>query len=131
MKAFIAVLLAALCFEGLNAECPQPNALQDDDGNKLCVRFFEHSSYYYDSSCYGDFLNVYPNEDVPIIPKAWDNRVSSLVVGRSCSLTVWSKTKKQGYKKKFSAGIVYHLKEVQKGLFGDWNDSLSGYYCTC
>ncbi|XP_065143045.1 syncollin-like [Paramisgurnus dabryanus] len=131
MKAFIAVLLAALCFEGLNAECPQPNALQDDDGNKLCARMFEHSSYYYDSSCYGDFLNVYPNEDVPIIPKAWDNRVSSLVVGRSCSLTVWSKTKKGGYKKKFAAGIVYHLKEVQKGLFGDWNDSLSGYYCTC
>ncbi|KAA0720113.1 hypothetical protein E1301_Tti008260 [Triplophysa tibetana] len=131
MKAFIAVLIAALCFEGLNAQCPEPSALKDGGGNKLCARMFEHSSYYYDMSCYGNFLDVYPDEDVPIIPRAWNNRVSSLVVAKSCSLTVWSRSKKQGSKKKFSAGIVYHLKESKQGLFGDWNDSISGYYCTC
>lgn len=131
MKVVIALLLAALCFEGLNAECPDPATLKDDYGSKLCAQMFEDSSYYYDDSCTGSFLDVYPDEDTPIMPWVWDNRVSSLVVGRGCSLTVWSKTKKQGYKKKFSAGIVYHLKELKQGLFGNWNDSISGYYCTC
>ncbi|XP_051534366.1 syncollin-like [Myxocyprinus asiaticus] len=131
MKVVIALLLAALCFEGLNAQCPDPSTLKDNEENKLCARMFEHSSYYYDQSCTGKFLDVYPSEDVPIIPWVWNDRISSLVVGRSCSLTVWSRSKKQGSKKKFSAGIVYHLKDVKKGLFGDWNDSISGYYCTC
>lgn len=131
MKVVIALLLAALCFEGLNAKCPDPATLQDDYGSKLCAQMFEDSSYYYDDSCAGSFLDVYPNEDTPIMPWVWDNRISSFVVGRGCSLTVWSKTKKQGYKKKFTAGIVFHLKEMQQGLFGNWNDSISGYYCTC
>lgn len=131
MKGVIALLLAALCFEGLNAECPDPATLKDDNGSRLCAQMFEHSSYYYDESCSGNFQYVYPNEDTPIISSAWNDRISSLVVGRGCSLTVWSKSKKEGQKKKFSAGIVYHLKEVKKGLFGDWNDSISGYYCTC
>ncbi|XP_051956697.1 syncollin-like [Xyrauchen texanus] len=131
MKVVIALLLAALCFVGLNAQCPNPKTLQDSEGNKLCARLFEHSSYYYDQSCTGKFLDVSPNEDTPIIPWVWNNRISSLVVGSSCSLTVWSHFKKQGSKKKFSTGIVYQLKEVKKGLFGNWNDSISGYYCTC
>uniref|UniRef100_A0A671RY04 Uncharacterized protein n=1 Tax=Sinocyclocheilus anshuiensis TaxID=1608454 RepID=A0A671RY04_9TELE len=120
MKGAIALLLATLCFEGLNAECPDLATLKDDYGSKLCAQMFEHSSYY-DESCSGKFLCLW----------AWNNQISSLVVGRGCSLTVWSKSKKEGYKKKFSAGIVYHLKEVKKGVFGDWNDSISGYYCTC
>ncbi len=131
MKGVIALLLAALCFEGLNAACPEPATLKDDNENKVCAQMFEDSSYYYDDSCTGDFLYVYPDEDTPIMPSVWNNRISSLVVGRGCSLTVWSKSKKEGHKKKFSAGIVYHLKEVKEGLFGNWNDSISGYYCTC
>ncbi|KAA0720112.1 hypothetical protein E1301_Tti008261 [Triplophysa tibetana] len=131
MKAFIAVLFAALCFEALNAQCPEPDTLQDAEGNKLCARMFQHSSYYYDQSCQGKVLDVYPGEDYPILTWAWDNRISSLVVAKSCSLTVWSRSKKEGSKKTFSAGIAYHLKDVKDGLFGDWNDSISGYYCTC
>ncbi|XP_056587817.1 syncollin-like [Triplophysa dalaica] len=131
MKAFIAVLIAALCFEGLNAQCPEPDALQDASGNKLCAQMFQHSSYYYDQSCQGKVLDVYPGEDYPILTWEWDNRISSLVVAKSCSLTVWSRSKKQGSKKTFSAGIAYHLKDVKDGLFGDWNDSISGYYCIC
>nr|XP_055035834.1 syncollin-like [Misgurnus anguillicaudatus] len=131
MKAFIPILLAALCFEGLKAQCPEPNALQDAYGNKLCARMFEHSSFYNEESCKGQYIDVYPDDDYPIMTWTWNNRISSLVVSRLCSLTVWSKSKKEGYKKKFSAGIVHHLKDVQKGLFGDWNDSISGYYCTC
>ncbi|RXN27059.1 syncollin [Labeo rohita] len=131
MKGVIALLLAVLYFEGLNAECPEPATLSDENGSKLCAQMFEHSSYYYAESCTGKFLYVYPDEDTPIMSWTWNNRISSLVVGRGCSLTVWSQSKKQGSKKKFSAGIVYHLKEVPKGLFGDWNDSISGYYCIC
>ncbi|XP_056302882.1 syncollin-like [Danio aesculapii] len=131
MKGLIALLLVALCLEGLNAACPDQATLKDDYGSKLCAQLFEHSSYYYDESCTGSFLYVYPDEDTPIMPWVWENRISSLVVGRGCSLTVWSKSKKKGDKKKFSAGPAYHLKEFKRGLFGNWNDAISGYYCTC
>ncbi|XP_017208341.2 syncollin-like [Danio rerio] len=131
MRGLIALLLVALCLEGLNAACPDHATLKDDHGSKLCAQMFEHSSYYYDESCTGSFLNVYPDEDTPIMPKTWENHVSSLVVRRGCSLTVWSKSKKKGNKRKFLAGVVYHLKEVKRGLFGNWNDAISGFYCTC
>ncbi|KAM6962637.1 syncollin-like [Aplochiton taeniatus] len=125
------LLLSAVCFQALNALCPEPSALKDLEGQKLCARMFEDSSYYYDQSCGGQHLDSYPGEDIPIIPFRWNNRISSLVVARGCSLTVWSRTKKNGKKRKFSAGIQYHLKEVTQGLFGDWNDDISGYYCVC
>lgn len=131
MKVVFAFLLFALCFLGLDAQCPEPSTLKDADGNKLCARMFEDSHYYYEQSCGGEYLDVYPNEDVPIIPWRWNNRVSSLVVNKFCSLTVWSRTKKNGTKRKFASGIVYRLKDVQQGLLGNWNNDISAYYCVC
>ncbi|TSL04257.1 Syncollin [Bagarius yarrelli] len=131
MKVVFALLLCALCFLGLDAQCPEPNTLKDFEGNKICARMFEHSNYYYEQSCGGEYIDAYPNEDVPIIPSSWNNRISSLVVNKLCSLTVWSRTKKNGKKKKFSSGIVYRLKDVQQGLFGNWDNDISAYYCVC
>uniref|UniRef100_A0AAZ3PWA6 Secreted protein n=1 Tax=Oncorhynchus tshawytscha TaxID=74940 RepID=A0AAZ3PWA6_ONCTS len=82
MKVMIALLLSTLCFEVLNAQCPEANALKDADGVKLCARMFEDSHYYYEQSCGGEYLDAYPGEDVPIIPWRWNNRISSLVVSR-------------------------------------------------
>lgn len=131
MKVMIALLLSTLCFEVLNAQCPEANALKDADGVKLCARMFEDSHYYYEQSCGGEYLDSYPGEDVPIIPWRWNNRISSLVVSRGCSLTVWKYTKKRGSKSKFGAGIKYRLKETMQGLFGNWENDISGYYCVC
>ncbi|XP_036444876.1 syncollin-like [Colossoma macropomum] len=131
MKVSAALLLCAMCLLGSEAQCPEPSTLKDAEGTKLCARLFEDSNYYYDQSCGGEFLDIYPNDDVPIIPWRWNNRVSSLVVNKSCSLTVWSRIKKNGNKKKFSSGIQYRLKEVSQGLFGDWDNSISAYYCVC
>ncbi|XP_066502808.1 syncollin-like [Hoplias malabaricus] len=131
MKVAATLLLCAMCFLGLNAQCPEPSTLKDPEGTKLCARLFEDSNYYYDQSCGGEFHNIYPGEDVPIIPKRWDNRASSLVVNKFCSLTVWSRIKKNGSKRKFSSGIQYRLKDVMKGLFGNWDNSISAYYCVC
>ncbi|XP_041948611.1 syncollin-like isoform X1 [Alosa sapidissima] len=132
MKSLAAVLVCvALCWEGLNAECPEPTALKDANGGKLCARLFTDSHYVFAQSCGGASLDVFPGDDVPTIDRKWNNRVSSLVVARSCSLTVWDYAKKGGTKRKFSTGIQYQLKDVPKGLFGNWNDDISAYYCTC
>ncbi|KPP60022.1 hypothetical protein Z043_122009 [Scleropages formosus] len=125
------LLLSALCLVGLKAQCPDPNSLKDAEGNKVCARMFEDSHYYNEQSCGGQYLDAYSLDDVPIIPYAWNNRISSLVVSTRCSLTVWSRVKKEGKNRKFSAGIQYRLKEVAQGLFGNWNDDISGYYCEC
>ncbi|KAG9265648.1 syncollin [Astyanax mexicanus] len=131
MKVAVALLLCALCFVGLDAQCPEANALYDLEGTKLCARLYAQSNIYYDQSCQGDYLDIYPNDDVPTIAWRWNNRASALVVSRLCNLTVWSRIRKEGTKRKFSPGIQYRLKDVQKGLFGNWDNSISGYYCTC
>ncbi|XP_010868794.1 syncollin [Esox lucius] len=131
MKVTIALLLSTLCFAVLNAQCPEPNALKDADGVKLCARMFEHSNIYFEQSCGGEYLDAYPGDDVPTIPRKWNNRVSSLVVARGCSLTVWQYTKKRGSRSKFGAGIKYRLKDSMQGLFGNWENSISAYYCVC
>ncbi|XP_035290532.1 syncollin-like [Anguilla anguilla] len=129
--AIVALFLCAVWPEGLDAQCPDPALLKDSSNVKLCARLFENSHYYNEQSCGGRYLDVYPGDDQPILPYVWNNRISSLVVSRQCSLTVWSKTKKEGKKKKFGAGIQYRLKDVGQGLFGNWNDDISGYYCEC
>ncbi|XP_063791788.1 syncollin [Pseudophryne corroboree] len=120
-------LLAALSM-GL---CPQPAELKDDLGNKLCARAYVDSSVYYDKCCGGDYLDINAGDDVPYVPLKWFNRISSLVVGTRCELTVWSKIPKDGATKKFSSGVQPRLAEVKKGLFGDWDNSISSYYCKC
>uniref|UniRef100_H3B493 Syncollin, tandem duplicate 1 n=2 Tax=Latimeria chalumnae TaxID=7897 RepID=H3B493_LATCH len=112
------------------AQCPASNQLKSESGEKVCARMFEHSSYYYDQSCTGKYLDAMNGDDFPFIPLGWNNRISSLVVSNRCELLVWSISPKRGSKRRFT-GVVYHLKEVQKGLFGNWNDSISSYYCTC
>ncbi|XP_076835945.1 syncollin-like [Brachyhypopomus gauderio] len=131
MKGAIILLLCAVCFLGLDAQCPDPGSLKDAEGNKLCARLYEDSNYYYEQSCGGQYLDINPNEDVPTMPLRWNNRASSLVVSKFCSLTVWSRIKKNGSKRKFGAGVVYRLKDVKQGLFGTWNNDISAYYCTC
>ncbi|XP_040262455.1 syncollin [Bufo bufo] len=111
--------------------CPQPAEIKDRDGNKLCAKLYADSSPYYDECCAGDSLDVAPGEDVPYILLKWINRISSLVVGPRCELTVWSKRPKNGYTKKFNAGVQPRLAEVKKGLIGDWDNSISSYYCKC
>ncbi|MBN3310386.1 syncollin-like [Amia ocellicauda] len=129
---FIAVLvLCAFYFAGLQAQCPDPALLKDNNGTKLCARLFEDSHYYNEQSCGGKSLDVYKGDDCPIMPVWWNNRVSSLVVSKFCSLTVWSRTKKEGKRRKFSAGVVHRLKDVGQGLFSNWNNDISGYFCEC
>ncbi|XP_062391517.1 syncollin-like [Sardina pilchardus] len=125
------LVCVALCWDGLNAVCPEPTAVTDVNGVKLCARFFEDADLVYADSCKGKSMDIYPGEDVPNIPLAWNNRVSSLVVSSRCSLTVWDHYWKEGTKKKFGGGIVYRLREVRKGLIGDWNNDISGYLCNC
>lgn len=132
MKTLVTLLLCvALFWEGLNAACPEPSTLIDAEGKKVCARMFEDSHYVYEQSCGGKHFDAYPGEDVPRIPLVWNNRISSLVVARGCSLTVWGRILKEGAKRKFSAGIQYRLKDVMQGLFGNWNNDISAYYCVC
>ncbi|XP_053577583.1 syncollin-like [Bombina bombina] len=127
LSLFFPLLLVSLSW-GL---CPQPADLKDTYGNKICARLFEDSSVYYDECCGGSYLDVVPGADVPYIPLGWNNRISSLVIAPRCELTVWSRKPKEGSTKKFTSGVQARLSEVKKGLFGDWNDSISSYYCKC
>lgn len=132
MKTLAALLLCiTLYWEGLSAACPEPASLKDANGAKVCARMFEDSHYVYENSCKGKFLDAYPGEDVPNISLLWNNRVSSLVVARGCSLTVWDHYWKEGSKRKFTAGVQYRLKDVMQGLFDNWDNDISGYYCVC
>ncbi|XP_062393374.1 syncollin-like [Sardina pilchardus] len=132
MRSLAALLVCvSLCWDGLNAVCPEPATLKDANGGKVCARFFEDADLVYAESCSGESMDVFPGDDVANVPWAWNNRVSSLVVGRGCSLTVWDHYWKTGAKRKFSAGIQYRLREVSQGLFSNWNNDISGYYCTC
>ncbi|XP_030637915.1 syncollin [Chanos chanos] len=131
MRLLIALLICVSSIQGLYAQCPEPNTLVDASGAKVCARMFEDSNYYYEQSCGGEYLDAYPGDDVPIIPWRWNNRISSLVVSRSCTLTVWSLARKEGSKRKFTAGIQPRLRDVGQGLFGNWNNDISAYYCVC
>ncbi|KAM9323932.1 syncollin-like [Gastrophryne carolinensis] len=113
------------------AACPQPADLKDDEGNKLCARLYMDSNVYYEDCCAGEFLNVKSGDDFPYIDSNFDNHISSLVVGTRCELTVWSRKAKDGNSKKFAAGSYPRLKEVKRGLFFDWNNVISSYYCKC
>ncbi|XP_043929455.1 syncollin-like [Protopterus annectens] len=113
------------------AQCPAPSDLKDADGVKLCARMFEHSHYYNDQSCGGAQLDVRKEDDMPYMPKGWNNRASSLVVSSRCELRVWSRSPKVGNNRKFTSGTYYQLKDYRLGLFGNWNDAISSYFCSC
>ncbi|XP_063794643.1 syncollin-like [Pseudophryne corroboree] len=131
MKVLCSLALLLLFFAGLLAECPPAANLVNDAGEKLCARMFEHSNIYFDQSCGGAFLDSKNGDDFPYMPLGWGNKISSLVVASRCTLKVWSKTAKGGNNRSFSAGVVYQLKDYTNGLFGDWNNAIQSYYCTC
>ncbi|KAM4696296.1 syncollin-like [Rhinophrynus dorsalis] len=125
------LLLLPVLFGGLLAQCPSPANLVNEYDEKLCARMFEHSSHYFDQSCGGANLDAKNGDDFPYMPTGWRNKISSLVVANRCTLKVWSKDPKLGNNRSFSSGVVYQLKDYQNGLFGNWNDSIQSYFCTC
>ncbi|XP_034648935.1 syncollin [Trachemys scripta elegans] len=120
-------LLLALAW----AQCPAPADLKNADGSKICAQLYTDDSPYYAQCCGGNVLQVQPGDDVPYIPLGWNDKISSLVVAPRCDISVWSRKGKKGYSRKFNSGVVYRLREIKKGLFGDWDNSISAYYCKC
>ncbi|KAM6111630.1 syncollin [Phoenicopterus ruber ruber] len=131
MAALVAALVAAAVLAGAEAQCPTPTDLRTLNGTRICAQLYTNNSPYYDQCCAGAVLVVDPNSDVPYMPYSWAGRVSSLVVGTRCELTVWSRAGKKGDSRRFGAGSVPRLQEVRRGLFSNWNDAIRGYYCKC
>ncbi|KAJ7425797.1 Syncollin [Pitangus sulphuratus] len=125
------VALVAVLGGGVQAQCPAPTDLRPVNGTRICALLYKDNSPYYDQCCAGDVLVVEPDSDVPYMPRGWSGHTSSLVVGTRCELNVWSRKGKRGNTRRFSSGAVPRLQEVRRGLFGDWNDEIRGYYCTC
>ncbi|XP_015706357.1 syncollin [Coturnix japonica] len=130
MAAVLTALLAAI-LTVCGAQCPTPADLKPTNGTRLCAQLYTEDSVYYDRCCAGDSLAVLPGSDVPYMPPGWAGKVSSLVVGTRCELTVWSRVGKEGNSKRFTAGAVPRLQEVRRGLFRTWNDAIRSYYCKC
>ncbi|XP_062929271.1 syncollin-like [Mobula hypostoma] len=121
----------ALCVVGALSQCPEPSVLRDVNGVRVCARFYRDSHTLYDQCCGGGYFDVKYPADVPSIQKYWDDRVSSLVVGPRCQLTVWDKKNKEGHRRTFRTGVQFRLEEVSRGFFGNWDNSISSYYCEC
>ncbi|NXV52116.1 SYCN protein, partial [Uria aalge] len=83
--------------------CPAPSALRTGNGTRICAQLYTDNSPYYDQCCAGEVLVVLPGDDVPYMPWAWRNAISSLVVGTRCDLTVWSRSGKRGSSRRFGA----------------------------
>ncbi|NXX12868.1 SYCN protein, partial [Podargus strigoides] len=83
--------------------CPAPSALRTANGTRICAQLYADNSPYYDQCCAGAVLVADPGADVPYMPTGWADRVSSLVVGTRCELSVWSRAGKKGKTRKFSA----------------------------
>ncbi|XP_020642883.3 syncollin [Pogona vitticeps] len=127
---FLAILLPLLA-AGVWAECPVPTDLKNADGTKVCAKLYTENSPYYNQCCAGDVLLVPPEEDQPYVPSAFNNKVSSLVVAQKCQLVVWSSKGKGGKTRTFKTGSYPRLQEYRRGIFGDWNNAISAYYCKC
>ncbi|XP_048355318.1 syncollin [Sphaerodactylus townsendi] len=125
------LLLLPLLFPLAWAQCPAPADLKNADGTKICAQLYTDNSPYYDQCCTGSVLLVQPGEDQPYVPAAFNNKISSLVVATRCELTVWSGKGKAGNTRKFKAGAFPRLQEYRRGLFGDWDNSISAFYCKC
>ncbi|NXA87972.1 SYCN protein, partial [Melanocharis versteri] len=83
--------------------CPTAADLRSVNGTRVCAQLYTENSPYYDQCCAGDVLVVLPGSDMPYMPLGWSDRVSSLVVGTKCELTVWSGKAKKGKSRQFSA----------------------------
>ncbi|KAM9211296.1 syncollin [Leptosomus discolor] len=131
MAALVVAVLVVAVLAGAEAQCPAASDLRTANGTRICAQLYADDSPYYDQCCGGAVLVVEPGADVPYMPHGWAAHVSSLVVGTRCELTVWSRAGKEGKTRSFSAGAVPRLQEVRRGLFGNWNDAIRGYYCQC
>uniref|UniRef100_A0A8C3CQY3 Syncollin n=1 Tax=Cairina moschata TaxID=8855 RepID=A0A8C3CQY3_CAIMO len=129
VPVLVAVLAAALA--GAGAQCPAAADLRGVNGSRVCAELFTDDSPYYDKCCGGKSLVVECGADAPYVPWEWSGSVSSLVVGPRCQLTVWALPGKHGKTKTFGPGAVPRLQEVRRGLFGNWNNAIRGYYCKC
>ncbi|NWW41409.1 SYCN protein, partial [Panurus biarmicus] len=83
--------------------CPTAAALRPANGSRVCALLYADNSPYYDQCCAGDVLVVPPGSDAPYMPLGWSARISSLVVGTKCELTVWSRKAKRGNSRRFGA----------------------------
>lgn len=125
------LLLLPLLFALAWAQCPAPAELKNADGTKICAALYKDNSPYYEQCCAGSVLLVQPDEDQPYVPSAFNDKVSSLVVAPRCELTVWEKKAKGGKTRKFKSGAFPRLEEFRRGIFGNWNDAISAFYCKC
>ncbi|KAJ7304137.1 hypothetical protein JRQ81_011665 [Phrynocephalus forsythii] len=130
-SALVLSVLLPLLVARVQAECPAPADLKNDDGTKICAKLYTDNSPYYNQCCAGNVLLVPPEEDQPYMPSAFNNKVSSLVVAQRCQLTVWSSKGKEGKTRTFKTGAFPRLQEYRRGIFGDWNNAISAYYCKC
>ncbi|XP_008120999.1 syncollin [Anolis carolinensis] len=131
MKVSATLFLLPVFFVLGWAQCPVPADLKREDGTKACALLYTENSPYYDQCCAGNVMEVEPGEDQPYMPSGFNNKVSSVVVAQRCELNVWSSKAKGGKTRKFKAGAFPRLQEYRRGIFGDWNNAISGYYCTC
>nr|XP_056703628.1 syncollin [Euleptes europaea] len=131
MKTSQSLLLLPLLCALAWAQCPAPAELKNPNGTKICAQLYTDNSPYYDQCCKGSVLLVQPDEDQPYVPSAFNNKVSSLVVAPRCELSVWSRKGKAGNTRKFKSGAFPRLQEYRRGIFGDWDDSISAFYCKC
>ncbi|NWX94711.1 SYCN protein, partial [Nothoprocta pentlandii] len=83
--------------------CPAPGDLRTVNGSRICAYLYSDNSAYYEDCCAGDVLVVNPSTDMPYMPSGWAAKVSSLVVGTRCELTVWDRSSKKGHSRHFSA----------------------------
>ncbi|XP_015276512.1 PREDICTED: syncollin [Gekko japonicus] len=131
MKASQSLLLLPLLCALAWAQCPLPAELKNPNGTKICAQLYTDNSPYYDQCCGGSVLLVQPDEDQPYVPKAFNDKVSSLVVAPRCELSVWDKKGKAGKTRKFKTGAFPRLQEYRKGLMGNWDNAISAFYCKC
>ncbi|XP_050784650.1 syncollin [Gopherus flavomarginatus] len=129
MAAAHTLLLFPLLLASSWAQCPALADLKNADRSKICAQLYTDNNPYYAQCCGGSVLQVQPGDDIPYIPFGWNNKVSSLVVAPRCELSIWSRMGKEGYSHKFNGGVVCRLQEIKKGLLGDWDNSISAYYC--
>ncbi len=92
LLASVCLCVCAFVWRSGEGGCPRPEELPEHtpDGKRLCARMYEHSHADYDSAlaCWGGRLDVDEGAWRPYIERAWDNRVSAIVVAPGCTLQV-------------------------------------------
>uniref|UniRef100_A0A8C6IMH8 Uncharacterized protein n=1 Tax=Melopsittacus undulatus TaxID=13146 RepID=A0A8C6IMH8_MELUD len=130
MRGGVMLMRRALVTVG-TGQCPSPSELRRADGSRICALLYTDDSVYYSNCCGGRALAVEPGSDVPYMALGFSGRISSLVVGTRCELSVWAHSGKRGSTRVFKAGAVPRLREVRRGVLSNWDDAIRSYYCQC